>query len=656
MDFFLRQHRARRHTGWILIAFLLAVAGIVLSINVVGGYVYLVATESQLLPVGRALSTVPHSAYVITTIVVLGVILAGTLLRMHALSEGGVAVAEMVGARRIARDTGNLDEKRLLNVVEEMALASGVAVPQLFVMDGEMSINAFAAGYSPNEASVVVTKGALESLTRDELQGVMGHEFSHILNGDMRLNIRLLGVIAGIVLIGSAGGFLMRVGSGGSYQHSFRSDSRGDVRGELRLLLVCVGIALWLIGGIGVFAGRLIKAAISREREFLADASAVQFTRNPDGIGGALYKIAQRGSAIIGRHAEEVSHMCIGAPVGQMLELPWMRTHPPLEERMERLLGPQAPRLLKERIERAEAKALAAQGGPLVQELVSPLYARPVQAGGSPTAALPAAALIGSIGNPSFAHVDHARRLLDEMPAEVRTAAANEPGAKAVVFALLLGEGEARLKQVSLVREAFGDDVAGQCGHLADALKPVGARLRLPALELALPALKVLPREGRDHLLGLVSRLIQIDGKLSLGEFVLLTLLRRHLGTEPKGPPPVKHTDISSVAAESAVVLSLLAHAGGGGMLAFNKGMETLGVKGGVFHAPTELRLDSVEGALYELKLLAPLKKPLFIKACVVVVMADDKLTVAEGELLRAVCATLDTPLPPILETSEAVA
>ena len=655
MDFFLQQHRARRHTGWILIAFLLAVAGIVLSINVVGGYVYLVATKSQLLPVGRALSTVPHSAYVITTIVVLGVILAGTLLRMHALSEGGVAVAEMVGARRIARDTGNLDEKRLLNVVEEMALASGVAVPQLFVMDGELSINAFAAGYSPNEASVVVTKGALESLTRDELQGVMGHEFSHILNGDMRLNIRLLGVIAGIVLIGSAGGFLMRVGSGGSYQHSFRSDSRGDVRGELRLLLVCVGIALWLIGGIGVFAGRLIKAAISREREFLADASAVQFTRNPDGIGGALYKIAERGSAIIGRHAEEVSHMCIGAPVGQMLELPWMRTHPPLEERMERLLGPQAPRLLKERIERAEARALAAQGGPVVEAFASPLYAKSGVAGGA-ASGLPTAALVGSIGNPSPAHVDRARRLLDEIPAEVRTAAGSDSGAKAVVFALLLGEGETRTRQISLVRENFGEDVAAQCGRFADALRPFGAPLRLPALDIALPTVKALPGEARDRVLRSASELVRIDGKVTLGEFVLLTLLKRHLGAEPKGPPPIKHRDVSSVAAESAVVLSLLAHAGGGGMSAFNKGMDALGVKGGVFHARAELRFDLVEGALYELKLLAPLKKPLFIKACVAVVMADDKLTVAEGELLRAVCAALDTPLPPILETSGAVA
>ncbi|HEY7674065.1 MAG TPA: M48 family metallopeptidase [Burkholderiales bacterium] len=643
MDFFEQQHRARRRTGWVLLVFLLAVAAIVLSINVVGGYLYLYATSRPLWPVAHALAAVPRSAYFVTTLVVLGVVAGGTITRMVALSSGGGAVAEMVGARLVKRDSGDLQERRLLNVVEEMALASGIAVPQLFVMDDQGSINAFAAGYSPNEAAVVVTRGALDRLTRDELQGVIGHEFSHILNGDMRLNIRLLGVIAGIVLIGSIGGFLMRVGQGG----------RGN-RGDFRVVLV--GLVLWVIGAVGVLAGRVIKAAVSREREFLADASAVQFTRNPDGIGGALFKIAERGSVVIERHAEELSHMCISAPINDILEFSWLRTHPPLEERMERLLGPAAKRLLKERIERAEAAALAAQGSPVVEAFASPLYAKPAPAGGGAAAAIPAAALVGSIGNPSPAHVEHARRLLDEIPAEIRTAAGSDSGARAVVFSLLLGADEARIRQLSLIREDSGADVATQCARFADALKPAGARLRLPLLTLALPALKTLPQERRDRVLHLVRELIQIDGKVTLGEFVLLTLLKRHLGGEPKGAPPVKHKHLASVAAESSVVLSLLAHAGGGGMLAFNNGMQVLGIQGGVFHAPAELRFDVVEGALYELKLLAPLKKPLFIKACVAVAMADDKLAVAEGELLRAVCAALDTPLPPILESTGAIA
>ncbi len=642
MDFFEQQHRARRNSGWILLAFLLAVAAIVLSINVVGGTIYLVATERPLLPVGRALAAVPRSAYVITTLVVLGVILGGTFVRLNQLAGGGGAVAGMVGARRIARDAGDLEEKRLLNVVEEMALASGIAVPQVFVMDGETAINAFAAGYSPHEAAVVVTEGALKRLSRDEIQGVIGHEFSHILNGDMRLNIQLLGVIAGIVLIGSAGGFLMRLGGGGR-------GNRGDVR------VVLVGALLWLIGSVGVLAGRLIKAAVSREREFLADASAVQFTRNPGGIGGALYKIAERGSVILQRHAEELSHMCIGAPVGDLLEFPWMRTHPPIEERMERLLGPAAKRLLAERIARAEAAALAAQGGPVPEAFASPLYAKrpPAVEGG---AALVAATLVGSIGNPTPAHVEHARRVLDEIPADVRDATGSESGARAVVFALLLGAEETRLKQLSRISEDAGADLAARCSGFADALAPLGPKVRLPLLTLALPVLKALPQDGRDRVLRLVGRLIEADGKVSLGEFVLQTVLRRYLGPQVKGGSQTRHREVSSVARESAIVLSLLAHAGGGGMFAFNKGMEALGIEGGVFSAAAELRFDLVDNALNELKALAPLKKPAFIKACVATAMADDRLTLAEGELLRAICAALDSPLPPILETSEALA
>jgi Zn-dependent protease with chaperone function len=636
MDFFEQQHRARRRTAWILLAFVIAVAAIVLSINVVGGWIFLWATDQPFFPVVKALAAVPHSAYWVTTVIVLGVILAGTVLRLRELSGGGVAVADMVGARRIARDTGSLEEKRLLNVVEEMALASGIAVPQVFVMDGEGTINAFAAGYSPHEAAIVVTEGTIRRLDRDEVQGVVGHEFSHILNGDMRLNVQLLGVIAGIVLIGSAGAVLMR-GGGAS------GDDRPSRRAwDFRVFLV--GLVLSLIGSVGVLAGRLIKAAVSREREFLADASAVQFTRNPDGIGGALYKIHQRGSAIVQRHAEELSHMCIGAPVGEFLEFAWMRTHPPLEERMERLLGPQAARLLKERGERAEA----AKGSPVVSAFSSPLYAS--------AAAPTAAALVASIGSPSAAHVDRARQLLEEIPSEVRSASGSAAGARAVVAALLLGASEVRAKQLALVSEDGGEELASQCARLADVLGPLGARMRLPVLTLALPSLKPLPEQARDSLLRLVQSLIAADGKVSLSEFVLQTLLRRYLGPQAKGAPRVRHRDLSSAAREAGIVLSLFAHAGGGGMAAFDKGMQALGLPGGVFSTTSELRFDVVDGALTELKALAPLRKPAFIKACVAVVMADDRLTLAEGELLRAVCAALDSPLPPILETSEAAA
>ncbi|TMH41575.1 MAG: peptidase [Betaproteobacteria bacterium] len=648
MDFFEQQHRARSRTWLMLLLFVLAVAAIVAVLNLVGVAVYIWIFDPPILYERNLLQAVPRHVYGWSTAVILGVIAWGTGRRLYQLSGGGVAVADMIGARHMKRDTGEPAERRLLNVVEEMALASGITVPLVFVMDDQHTINAFAAGYSPNEATVIVTRGALEQLNRDELQGVVAHEFSHILNGDMRLNVTLVGVIAGIVLFGSLGAAMMT--GGRSEGGSENARARFDIR------VFFIGLALWIIGSIGVFAGRLIKAVIARQREFLADASAVQFTRNPDGIGGALFKIARRGSTIAQRHAEELSHMCIGAPVNDYFEFALFHDHPPLDERIERLLGPGAKRLLRERMERAEAAALSARGSPVVSELVSPLYAdrsAPPAASGAPGLAR---SMVESIGNPSSAHLDHARGMLDAIPAEIRSAVGSEKGAEAALFALLLGEGELRKAQLALIGGRSGAEVPAQSARLADALKPLGARARLPVLQLAIPTLKRLPGPERDALLETIKAVIEADRKITLGEFVLLTLCRSQIQKEPGRPPAVKYRSVDAVATEAAVLLSLLAHSGKGGMAAFDKGMAALGAAGGVLRSPSELNIGTVESALNELNLLAPLKKPLFIKACVATAMADDKLTLAEAELLRAICASLDSPLPPILETTEAVA
>jgi Zn-dependent protease with chaperone function len=656
MDFFEHQQQARRHTALMVLMFVAAVVAIVLAINVVGGFIFLYATDHPFFPPGRALAAVPRMAYVVTTGVVLAAIAWGSISRMMDLSSGGAAVAELLGAQRIKRDSQQPLERRLLNIVEEMALASGISVPQVYVMDEARSINAFAAGYSPNEAAVTVTRGTMEQLSRDELQGVIGHEFSHILNGDMRLNIRLMGVIAGIVIIGAFGEFVMRVGSG-----------KNSDKNEGNLPMLFGGLVIWLIGLIGVFAGRVIKAAISREREFLADASSVQFTRNPEGIAGALFKIGQGTSLISVQHAEEVSHMCIGAATVDFFEFDIMLTHPPIGERIDRLLGPGARLLLRARAKRAEAQAVPAGDSPVVAEFLSPLFA-PAAAGAAPGQA-PAfgrgaaesvrttqAALIASVGSPSTAHVEYARRILEQLPAELRAAAGNAEGGRAVLAALLLGEDDVRSRQIEMIRSQAGDAVAAQAASFAGLLRPLGPRARMPLLDLAMPSLKRMDEGARDALQRLVKDLAEADGRVTVGEFVLLTLCRRHLGPEPKGAPPVKYRSVDAVATELGVVLSLLAHSGGSGMSAFDKGMAALGIKGGVLRSPAELGIAAVEGALYELKLLAPLKKPLVIKACLEVVMADGKLTVAEGELMRAIGAALDTPLPPILETVEAVA
>ena len=657
MDFFAQQDRARKNTSLMVVLFLASVVCIVLSINIVGGIIYLQVAEVPLFPVGRALASVPHSAYWITTAIVLGIIAYGTISRLISLSGGGAAVAELVGARRVDRNSSDAAERRLLNIVEEMAIAAGITVPLVYVMDDQPDLNAFAAGYSPNEAAITVTRGILDTLNRDELQGVIAHEFSHILNGDMRLNVRIMGVIAGIVMIGALGRFVMRMGSGSDSGSSSSSSSSDRNRGDSRIFLA--GLVIWLIGSIGVLFGSLIKAAISRQREYLADASAVQFTRNPDGIGSALYQIQQHGSQVHQRHADELSHMYFSAAVSDLFA-----THPPLEQRIERVMGPGATHLLRARNKRVQAADGAASPatdtGAVTSEFNSllPATATPESAmatmadSATPLSQPTSASLMASVGTLSMAQVEHARRFIDELPPEARKAVAVESGAKASLFALLLGEGDVLEKQLALITAEAGAPMASDSAALARALQPLGVRARLPIFELAVPTLRFLQQPERDALLGLITALINADGKVTLAEFVLLTLCRRHFEKPAKGVPPVKHQTMQSAAPEAIIILTVLAKSGVVSAASLGRVLDSLGLTANATPQPDALTLKSVEAALYELKLLAPLKKPAFIKACLEIVMADGKITPTEGELMRAICAALDTPLPPIIETS----
>jgi len=327
-----------------VVLFLLSVMAIVLAVDLAVGLVYLVTGDA---PAGAGLAGVPRGAFAAGALVTIGIIAAVSLWNIIGLAGGGAKVARMLGGRKVAPDTREPLERRFLNIVEEMAIASGVRVPEAWVMDGEKGINAFAAGWTVSGAVVSVTRGTLERLTRDELQGVIGHEFSHILNGDMGLNIRMIGVLAGIVAIGSIGSFLMRM-----------AGEADDIRGAAPLL--AAGLALFIIGYAGLFFARLIKAAVSRQREFLADASSVQFTRNPDGIAGALDQIrASPGGALIrGRYAEDMSHLFFGQGIEVTLSA-LFDTHPPVDERIRRV----NPRFQPSTYRKARAAAPEVQRG-----------------------------------------------------------------------------------------------------------------------------------------------------------------------------------------------------------------------------------------------------------------------------------------------------
>ncbi len=303
-----------------VVLYLLAVVGVILAVDLVLSGVYLWSQADSSLQGQRApftLAAVPPWLVIWGALGTAAVIFAVSLFHTLRLAGGGEAVAKMVGAREVAAETKDPLERRFLHVVEEMSIASGVRVPKVYVMDGEAGINAFAAGYEISNAVVAVTRGTLETLTRDELQGVIAHEFSHILNGDMRLNVRMIGILQGIVFIGAIGEFIMR------------SVGRGSGRKDGALPIIAAGLGLFLIGLIGLVFARLIKAAVARQREFLADASSVQFTRNPDGIAGALDQIrgAAQGARIDSRTRRgDVAHVL--RSFGQGLVFRCVR-HPP---------------------------------------------------------------------------------------------------------------------------------------------------------------------------------------------------------------------------------------------------------------------------------------------------------------------------------------
>ena len=338
MDYFQSQDVARRKTGLLVFYFVLAVILIILSVYLaIQGVLVYAAPVSEDEAIHGLSGLWNPELFGWVALGTSSLIAGGSLYKIAALSGGGHTVAELLGGRLLRPDGADPDERRLLNVVEEMAIASGLPVPPVYLLENEPGINAFAAGHAPGDAVVAVTTGCLRHLSRDELQGVIAHEFSHILNGDMRLNIRLMGVLFGILVIGLTGWLIFRSTANVSVNVRTRNDD-GDRKGFNPIPLI--GLALYVIGYVGVFFGNLIKAAVSRQREFLADASAVQFTRNPQGIAGALIKIGAlaEGSRIQDPHAEEASHMFFGDAVpgfGQFFGL--LATHPPLVERIKRL-------------------------------------------------------------------------------------------------------------------------------------------------------------------------------------------------------------------------------------------------------------------------------------------------------------------------------
>ncbi len=626
MDFFDAQDEARRRSGRLLWIFGAAVLGMILVV-----YLALVFALGLFTPGMASMTAVTHPE--LFGGVALGMTLligAGTLVRTVQLRKGGSAVAALLGGHPVDPNTSDPAERRLWNVIEEMAIASGTPVPAVFVLDGEANINAFAAGHTIHDAAIAVTRGGLEQLSRDELQGVIAHEFSHILNGDMRLNLRLVGLLFGILLLTVAGRGLLRGSMG----------SRGGRKGRGGQITL-VGFALILVGYLGVFFGRLIQAAVSRQREFLADAAAVQFTRNPGGISGALRKIgeASEGSEIRDHHAQELGHLFFADGMTSGLSR-LMATHPPLKERIRRIeAGAGSPDLASPPLPSGEVPSPSRGAG----------WERPL-AGFAPLA---------SIGNPSGEHVAYARGLLSELPAEVRRASRQPEEAASLVTALLLSEDQTvRQWQSEILAEALGTRSADRAGALRDSFNSFGAELRLPLLDLCLPALRKLPLERSKRLRSVVPRLIRADGRVATFEFALYHILRRNLeepGEGRRSTPRRGSTSGFRLHREFEVILSALARAGADSeeeiQRSFEAGASTLpGGKGAwALHPPGVATLDEVDAALDRVEAAAAGVRKVLLKAAAATVRADGRFELFEVELLRAVAEALDAPMPPTI-------
>ena len=614
MDFFQAQDHARRSSRLLVFWFLVAVLGIIAS-------VYLALALGTRFVVSEEMMSPPPlwqpELFVATVLGVGGLILLGSLTKIWSLSRnGGVKIAEELGGRLVSRSSSDPLERRLINVVDEMAIASGIAAPPVFVLDAEQGINAFAAGASISEGVVAVTRGALEKLDRDELQGVVAHEFSHILNGDMRLNLRLLGLLNGILLLTLAGRVMMRSGRGSSR-------SAGPV--------IIAGIAMVFVGYIGVLCGKIIKAGVSRQREYLADAAAVQFTRNPAGIAGALKKIGGLGSSIEHPKAEEASHMFFGSSARFSALL---ATHPPLGQRIKRI----EPGFDESAVGETSTTPSPVKGGDASFGLASALS--PQQ-------------FVESVGDPQPSHVAMIHEFLAGFPEHILSAAHQTGGARAIVFGLLLSpDSRYHAAQLEAVGKQFGDQVREQTEDFARWIASANPLVRLPLLDLALPTLTELSAEARVQVFETAERLIRADGKTSLFEYVMRRLLRDALAPEQRNKASVS---LRTLQADASALLSLLAHAGHDdpdvAEAAFDAAVLVAPMDGPwEFDRRRRFSARDLDRVLDHLAATGhPFRRKL-IESLVVAVTHDGTVNAGEAELLRAVCQALDCPVPPMFE------
>jgi len=661
MDFFAQQEKTRKKTKWLVIYFILAVAAMIAAIYIAAVVIFSGVQLHQHRgnyyndESAPQISLWDPQIFLGVALGTIAVILIGSSYKTMALAAGGSAVSETMGARLVSANSTDPDERKLLNVVEEMAIASGVPVPQVYVMDDEDGINAFAAGHKPGDATVTVTRGCMKILSRDELQGVIGHEFSHILNGDMRLNLRLMGTIFGILCLAIVGRILLQT-------------ARGGGRGRGQNPLPILGLALLIIGYIGVFFGRLIQAAVSRQREFLADASSVQFTRNPNGITGALKKIGglgENGSRLGHAHSEELSHMFFSNGISEAF-IGLLETHPPLPDRI-RVFDPnfdgKFPEVRYDEFDRSPEEISKQKRAPL-PNLFGTVVGGAILASGNDAQppVIKSRHVLPNIGNPTPLHLKYAEQLRNSLPDQIKMAAREPLDSAALIFALLLSANEnERAAQIVEIGKRFSPSVSEKAAALFPDVSATAKHARLPMVNLALGALKQLTAADFQNFSQTLQWLIQSDGKTELFEFVLQKIVLRNLDSQFNGPQKsvIQFYSIKPLVPECAVLLSALANVSSDDATEIAKAFET---GAPYLRAPDDADLqllskencgvNKIDAALNRLAQAVPVIKKNLIEACVHTVGADGVIVESEAELLRAISDTLDCPMPPFVNTN----
>jgi Zn-dependent protease with chaperone function len=651
MNFFEQQDLARRNTQRLIVLLVLAVLSLIAVTTVFlagviaylqgGGYseeLYHTSLTQVLI------NTITGKMIAGISLLVISVVILGSLFKMAQLRAGGRAVAEAMGGRLLHAYTQDPDERKILNIVEEMAIASGTPVPPVYLIEEE-GINAFAAGHNLQNAVIGVTRGCIHLLSRDELQGVIAHEFSHILHGDMRINLRLIAILHGILLLGLIGEYLLR-----STRHG---NSRSD-RNNLVGLIVVIGLGLVVIGYTGTFFGNLIKSAVSRQREFLADASAVQFTRNPDGIAGALKKIGAHvyGSELTLSNAAEFSHMYFSAGITTAFSR-LMATHPPLPDRIKRI----QPRWdgSYPKLDLRSASGLYSGASSQAGEAAH-LASGPQMQGfsniGQTLSSAEIEAALAQTGQASAQHIESAQQQLAALGPEIQAAAHDSFSARALMFGLFLDKHpEQREKQWQSLADLIGTNSLPQVKSIAHQVLSLDTSLRLPLIELSIPALKELSQAQLQIFVQCLECLIQADNRITLMEWSLRRVILHHLLPAPA--PRLRQRDLRDMGDQCTLLVSILAYAGArseeDASAAFTAALEPLGLTHRKILPKSGCKLLQLEQALTQLNEVKPLQKPKLLKAMTQCIAHDNKITSSEAELFRAIADGLDCPVPPLI-------